>query len=80
MILIPTINNRQDLDAINGTIAYETFMTFLKGSMTHKQDTAVYPDGYGQPGYSGLTVDPIWADIEDLSTIKQYGFKKLDFA
>jgi hypothetical protein len=55
-------------------------MNLLKGSMTLKQDTAIYPDGYGQPGYEGPAVEPVWTDIEDLSTIHRFGFDKSDFA
>lgn len=74
------INTREDLDAVQGTLAYDTFMAYLKGSMSRKQNTAVYPEGYGQPGYTGATIDPVWVDIEDLSTIERFGFTKADFA
>lgn len=74
------INTREDLDAAQGTPAYDTFMAYLKGSMSRKQNTAVYPEGYGQPGYTGATIDPVWVDIEDLSTIERFGFTKADFA
>lgn len=73
------INTREDLDAVQGTPAYDTFMAYLKGSMSRKQNTAVYPEGYGQPGYTGATIDPVWVDIEDLSTIERFGFTKADF-
>lgn len=73
------INTREDLDAVQGTPAYDTFMAYLKGSMSRKQNTAVYPEGYGQPGYTGATIDPIWVDVEDLSTIERFGFTKADF-
>ena len=73
------INTREDLDAVVDTPAHDQFMAYLKGSMTRKQDTAVYPEGYGQPGYEGTHIDPIWADIEDLSTITRFGFTKADF-
>lgn len=74
------INTREDLDAAQGTPAYDTFMAYLKGSMSRRQNTAVYPEGYGQPGYTGATIDPVWVDIEDLSTIERFGFTKADFA
>ena len=77
---LPVINTRDDLDSIAGTAEYDEFMNYLKGSMTRQQNTAVYPDGYGQPGYEGPVVDPVWETVEDLSTIKRYGFKKSDFA
>lgn len=73
------INTREDLDAIIGTPEYDQFMIYLKGSMTRKQDTAVYPEGYGQPGYEGEKIDPVWIDVEDLSTIERFGFDKSDF-
>ena len=73
------INTREDLDAAQGTPAYDTFMAYLKGSMSRKQNTAVYPDGYGQPGYTGEIIEPIWVDVEDLSTIERFGFTKADF-
>lgn len=73
------INTREDLDALEGTQAYTDFMIFLKGTMTRKQDTQTYPEGYGQIGYEGETLDPIWTDIEDLTTIQAFGFKKSDF-
>lgn len=79
MGLIPIINNREDLDALIGTPAYDQFVAYLKGSMTRRQDAAIYPDGYGEPGYEGSKIDPIWTDVDDLSTIKRYGFKKSDF-
>ena len=73
------INTRADLDAIVGTLEHAEFMTFLKGTMTRKQDVAVRPEGYGQPEYKGETIDPVWQDVEDLSTITSFGFTKADF-
>ncbi|OZB07114.1 MAG: hypothetical protein B7X61_15830 [Gallionellales bacterium 39-52-133] len=74
------INTREDLDAAQGTTSYDTFMAYLKGSMSRKQNTAVYPEGYGQPGYTGDIIEPIWVDVEDLSTIERFGFIKADFS
>ena len=74
------INTRADLDAIAGTQEHTEFMQFLKGSMTRKQDVAERPDGYGQPGYEGDAIPPVWEDVEDLSTIEAFGFVKADFA
>ena len=74
------INTRADLDAIAGTPEHAEFMQSLKGSMTRKQDVQVYPDGYNQPGYEGPKLEPIWEDVEDLSTIERFGFTKSDFA
>ena len=73
------INTREDLDAISGTQAHADFMQFLKGSISRKQNTATYPDRYGQPNYEGPNIDPVWVDIEDLSIIERFGFSKSDF-
>jgi hypothetical protein len=73
------INTREDLDAIAGTPEHAEFMEFLKGSMTRKQDVAVRPEGYGQQGYEGEVIPPVWADVEDLATIQRFGFQKGDF-
>lgn len=73
------INTREDLDAIQGTPEYDEFMAALEGSMTRKQDVQVYPEGYNQPDYEGEKLEPIWQDVEDLSTIERFGFSKTDF-
>lgn len=73
------INTRADLDALAGTPEHAEFMRSLKGSMTRKQDTQTYPDGYGKPDYQGPALAPVWSDIEDLSTITAFGFVKTDF-
>jgi hypothetical protein len=73
------INTRADLDALIGTPEHDEFMAMLKGSMTRKQDVQVYPEGYNQPGYEGNKLEPIWEDVEDLSTIERFGFSKVDF-
>ena len=70
------INSRADLDAIQGTPEYDEVMTYLKGSMTRKQNVQVYPEDYGTPEYTGETLEPIWEDVEDLSTITLFGFTK----
>lgn len=75
----PIINTRADLDALAGTPEHAEFMRFLKGSMTRKQNVQTYPDGYGQPGYEGPALDPIWEDVQDLSTITAFGFVPADF-
>ena len=74
-----TINTRADLDAIAGTAGYDEFMASLKGSMTRKQDVQVYPEGYNQPDYEGDKLEPIWEDVQDLSTIQRFGFNESDF-
>lgn len=73
------INTRADLDEIVGTPAHAEFMSFLKGTMTRKQDVAVRPEGYGAPEYAGPEIPPVWQDVEDLSVIKSFGFVKDDF-
>ena len=73
------INTRADLDALIGTPEHDEFMAMLKGSMTRKQDVQVYPEGYNQPGHEGDKLEPIWEDVEDLSTIERFGFSKADF-
>ena len=73
------INTRADLDAIAGTPEHAEFMKSLKGSMTRKQDVQVYPEGYNMPGYEGPKLEPIWEEVEDLSTIERFGFSKEDF-
>jgi hypothetical protein len=73
------INTREDLDAIAGTTEHAEFMKSLKGSMTRKQDVQVYPEGYNMPGYEGPKLEPIWEEVEDLSTIERFGFSKEDF-
>lgn len=73
------INTRADLDALIGTPEHDEFMAMLKGSMTRKQDVQVYPEGYNQPDYKGDKLEPIWDDVEDLSTIERFGFSKADF-
>jgi hypothetical protein len=74
------INSREDLDSLKGTPEYDQFMQMLKGSMTRKQNVQVYPEGYGTAEYTGEELEPIWEDVEDLSTIARFGFKKKDFA
>lgn len=77
---LPIINTREDLDAAIGTPRHDEFMAYLKGSMSRKQDTQVYPADYNQPEYAGPKLQPIWQDVEDLTTIERFGFTKADFA
>lgn len=74
------INTREDLDSLQGTAAYAEFIALLKGSMTRRQDSQVYPDDYNQPEYAGEVLEPIWLDVEDLSTIERFGFSKEELA
>lgn len=71
-----TINTRKDLDNIQGTTEHTEFMNLLKGTMTRQQDSQTYPENYNQPDYDGEKLEPIWTDIEDLSTIERFGFTK----
>ena len=73
------INTRADLDALAGTPAYLDALRALAGSMITTQDMAVYPEGYGQPGYAGPAVEPDWADVETLGTIERLGFSRASF-
>lgn len=73
-------NTREDLDAAKGTSQYNDFMVYLKGTLTRKEDKQVYPEGYHDFDYSGDHLDPIWEDVEDLSTIERFGFTKADFS
>jgi hypothetical protein len=70
------INTREDLDALKGTQKYDDFLLTLIGSMTRRQNAAEYPEGYGQPGYEGPTIEPVWMDVEDLSMVTRFGFRK----
>ena len=72
------INTRSDLDAVLGTQAHAEFIENLKGTVTRKQDVQVYPEGYNLPDYEGPALEPIWRDIEDLSTIQRFGFTKAE--
>jgi hypothetical protein len=77
---MPIINTRADLDALEGTPAYVDALAKLNGSMTAMVDAAVYPEGYGQPGYQGADVAPDWQSVEDLSSLQFLGFTKTEFA
>jgi hypothetical protein len=46
--------------------------------MTRKQNVQVYPENYGTSEYTGETLEPIWEDVEDLTTITLFGFTKED--
>jgi len=76
---LPVINTREDLDAIVGTPEHAEFMRHLRGSMVRRQNVQTYPEGYGQPGHEGPELDPVWQDVEDLSTIERFGFSRADF-
>lgn len=73
------INSRADLESIAGTKEHHEFMARLKGSMTRKQNVAECPEGYGTPEYDGPVIEPVWVDVEDLTTIERFGFTKADF-
>ncbi len=70
------INTRADLDSITGTPEHEAFIRKLAGSMTYRQDTQTYPENYGQPDYTGEQLEPVWQDVEDLSTIERFGYTR----
>jgi len=73
------INSREDLDSLKGTPQYDDFMELLRGSMIQKRNVQIYPDDYNSPEYKGDKLEPIMKDVEDLSTITAFGFKKSDF-
>lgn len=79
---LPCINTRADLDALQQTdpTGYTAFMAYLKGTMTRTVDTQTYPAGYGQPGYTGAALAPVWSQTQDLSIIERFGFTAADFA
>jgi hypothetical protein len=76
MSLAQIINTREDLDNLIGTQAHSDFIAVLKGSMTRKQDEQGYPENYNSPDYSGSVLEPLWVDVEDLTTIERFGFSK----
>lgn len=78
LLSLNPINTRSDLDALAGTPRHAEFIALLKGSMVRRQDAAVYPEGYGQTGYDGPVVSPVWVDVEDLGTIETFGFTKAE--
>lgn len=73
------INTRADLDAISGTAEHADFMERIKGSITRTENQAEYPENYNDPDYDGPEIEPIWVDVEDLTTIERFGFAKVDF-
>ena len=73
------INDRADLDSLKGTPEYDHFMQMLSGSIKKVTDVQEYPEGYGEPDYDGETLEPIWQETKDYSTIKRYGFTEKDF-
>lgn len=73
---LPVINTREDLDALQGTAQWMEFMVYLRGTLTTKVDTAVRPEGYGQPGYEGEDIPAVWAEVENLSVVESFGFTK----
>ena len=79
---LPVINTREDLDHLKdeNPSQYLEFMAYLKGTMVRQQDNAEYPEGYGKPGYEGDVIEPVWVNVEDLSTIERFGFTKAEFA
>lgn len=70
------INSRADLDALKDTQEYFDFLEHLRGSMTRKVNVAAYPDDYNREGYEGPEIEPVWMEVEDLSVVERYGFKK----
>ena len=46
--------------------------------MVMRVDQAEYPENYNQPDYDGDPIDPVWVEVEDLSTITRFGFSKTE--
>lgn len=69
------INTRADLDALKGTSDYLPALRAIAGTMETTVNTTDYPEGYGDPSYSGPDIEPAWTKIETLETIH-----RLDFA
>jgi hypothetical protein len=74
------INSRADLDALQAAnpAAYKSFMAYLQGGISVRVDTAVYPSGYGQPGYTGASVTSVWQQQDSLGMITKLGFASKD--
>lgn len=68
------INSRADLDSLRGTPDYLCAMTIIAGTMRTTVNRAEYPEGYGQPDYTGPEVVADWQEIETLDTIRRLGF------
>lgn len=68
------INTRADLDALKGSPAYFAALQAIAGTLETTMNTAVYPEGYGEPGYGGPEVEPVWETVETLDTIQHLGF------
>lgn len=72
------IQTREDLDAIQGTTEYWSFIKLLHGSMTKKTCITTRPEGYdetlqeGDEGHIPLKFE----DRESLEEIGRYGFTK----
>lgn len=73
------INSRDDLDALAGTPDHLAAFRALAGSMSTAMDVAIYPEGYGQPGYAGPSIEPDWHEVETLGTIERLGFTRESF-
>ena len=68
------INTRADLDALKGTPDYLRTLRAIGSTMETTVNSAEYPEGYGEPGYSGPSIEPIWTVVETLETIRRLGF------
>lgn len=73
-MMVVIVNTRADLDALKGGPDYLDAMRVIYGSLSTSVDRAEYPEGYGQPDYTGVAVDPDWQEAETLGTIQRLGF------
>lgn len=74
------IQTRSDLDRVIDTPVGKKFIQLLKGSMVKKICVTTFPEDYnydlkeGDEGFIALEFE----EIEDLSTIEQFGFTKAE--
>jgi hypothetical protein len=67
------INSRADLEALQGTPNWLPALRALRGTCTIRTDVAIYPAGYGMPGYNGETVEPQWQDVAHIAALDRFG-------
>jgi len=73
------INTREDLDSIKTRQNMINLCLISKGQCQTMWINNVYPENYNTTEYSGEKLEPIREEVEDLTTITRFGFKKSDF-
>jgi len=71
--MIPYINSKADVmnlveSAKNGEIEpslAEKVLSNLVAEATLVEDKQSYPEGYGEPGYEGEALEPVWEEREN---------------